>query len=146
MSASPTCSVSSRAVPEVSAGSAVTVRTTGDRCPGAMRLHEAADGPLARIRIPGGLLSTDAALALADLAESVGDGHLHLTVRGNVELRGIQCIGVTGRQCVQCGTGVELSGIEEVRTGASRLQRERAEAQRLHLQCQLHEARAVIRR
>ncbi len=90
MSASPTCSVSSRAVPEVSARSAVTVRTTGDRCPGAMRLHEAADGPLARIRIPGGLVSTDAALALAELAESVGDGHLHLTVRGNVELRGIR--------------------------------------------------------
>lgn len=55
-----------------------------------MRLHEAADGPLARIRIPGGLLTVEAADALAALAESVGDGHVHLTVRGNVELRGIR--------------------------------------------------------
>lgn len=90
MSASPARSAPSRDVPGVSALSAVTVRTAGDRCPGAMRLHEAADGPLARIRIPGGLLSTQAALALAELAETVGDGNLHLTVRGNVEVRGIR--------------------------------------------------------
>lgn len=55
-----------------------------------MRLHEAADGFVARVRIPGGQVSPAQLLALADLAESLGDGHLYLTSRGNVQLRGLR--------------------------------------------------------
>lgn len=60
-----------------------------DRCPGAVRLHEASDGFVARVRIPGGRLSADQVGALASLAEALGDGHLYLTSRGNVQLRGL---------------------------------------------------------
>lgn len=60
-----------------------------DRCPGAMRLHAADDGYVARVRIPGGRLAPEQVLALADLAESAGDGYLYVTSRGNVQLRGL---------------------------------------------------------
>ncbi|AIA04585.1 precorrin-3B synthase [Streptomyces noursei] len=65
------------------------VRDRGDACPGALRLHSAADGNLARVRLPAGDLTVRQATALADAAERLGDGHLSLTSRGNVELRGL---------------------------------------------------------
>lgn len=61
----------------------------GDACPGALRLHEAADGHLARVRVPGGRLRAQAAAALASAADELGDGHLDLTSRGNVQLRAL---------------------------------------------------------
>ncbi|MGR4882595.1 cobalamin biosynthesis protein CobG [Streptomyces sp. LARHCF249] len=65
------------------------IRERGDACPGALRLHAADDGFLARVRIPGGLLSASQAAALAVAADRFGDGHLELTSRGNVQLRGL---------------------------------------------------------
>lgn len=64
-------------------------RRRDDACPGALRLHTADDGSLARIRLPGGLLGAAQARALADAAQRLGDGELHLTSRGNVQLRGL---------------------------------------------------------
>ncbi|MFG2602663.1 cobalamin biosynthesis protein CobG [Streptomyces sp. NPDC048514] len=64
-------------------------RDRGDACPGALRLHAADDGALARIRLPGGVLSTGQARALGVAARRLGDGDLHLTSRGNVQLRGL---------------------------------------------------------
>ncbi|GHF29069.1 precorrin-3B synthase [Streptomyces mashuensis] len=64
-------------------------RPRGDACPGALRLHAADDGALARVRLPGGLLTARQAEALAGLADTLGDGHLDLTSRGNVQLRGL---------------------------------------------------------
>jgi precorrin-3B synthase len=61
-----------------------------DACPGALRLHHAADGPLARVRLPGGLLTGERLAVLAELADSYGDGHLELTSRANVQLRGLR--------------------------------------------------------
>jgi precorrin-3B synthase len=63
--------------------------SSDDSCPGAVRLHAADDGYVARVRIPGGRVSPAQLVALADLAESAGDGHLYLTSRGNVQLRGL---------------------------------------------------------
>ncbi len=65
-------------------------RDRGDACPGALRLHAADDGALARIRVPGGVLGLRQAEALADAARHLGDGDLHLTSRGNVQLRGLR--------------------------------------------------------
>ncbi|MFE7131843.1 hypothetical protein ACFVIM_13355 [Streptomyces sp. NPDC057638] len=61
----------------------------GDACPGALRLHRADDGALARIRIPGGVLTADQAGTLGAAARELGDGTIHLTSRGNAQLRGL---------------------------------------------------------
>ncbi|MFH0521117.1 precorrin-3B synthase [Streptomyces sp. M41] len=65
-------------------------RGRGDACPGTLRLHMADDGALARVRVPGGVLTVRQAEALADAARRLGDGDLHLTSRGNVQLRGLR--------------------------------------------------------
>ncbi|MFI5522212.1 cobalamin biosynthesis protein CobG [Streptomyces platensis] len=70
-------------------GSEPPIRDRGDACPGALRLHSAADGHLARVRLPAGDLTVRQAEALADAADRLGDGHLSLTSRGNAELRGL---------------------------------------------------------
>ncbi|MFF1699402.1 precorrin-3B synthase [Streptomyces sp. NPDC058257] len=67
-----------------------SARSRGDSCPGTLRLHRADDGALARVRVPGGLLGVGQADVLRDLAERLGDGELHLTSRGNVQLRGLR--------------------------------------------------------
>ncbi|WP_390858592.1 hypothetical protein, partial [Streptomyces buecherae] len=64
-------------------------RTGDDACPGALRLHRADDGFLARVRLPGGLLTADQAEELALVAETLGDGALDVTSRGNVQVRGL---------------------------------------------------------
>lgn len=73
----------------VAPGAAVPDRARSDACPGALRLHTADDGALARVRLPGGLLTDRQALALADAAEALGDGRPEITSRGNVQLRGL---------------------------------------------------------
>ncbi|WP_411134825.1 precorrin-3B synthase [Streptomyces sp. C10] len=70
-------------------GAEPPIRDRGDACPGALRLHSAADGHLARVRLPAGDLTVRQAEALADAADRLGDGHLSLTSRGNAELRGL---------------------------------------------------------
>ncbi|SIR89693.1 precorrin-3B synthase [Williamsia sterculiae] len=60
-----------------------------DRCPGVFSTHRAADGRVARIRLPGGRLRPDQLDVLARLADDHGDGHLELTSRGNVQLRAL---------------------------------------------------------
>src|SRR5579862_3032120 len=64
-------------------------RAAADRCPGVLRLAEAADGYLARIRLPGGLIDAGQMRVLARLAREFGDGRVELTSRGNVQLRAL---------------------------------------------------------
>jgi precorrin-3B synthase len=54
-----------------------------------LRLAVAADGHLARIRLPGGLIGAGQIRVLARLAGELGDGRVELTSRGNVQLRGL---------------------------------------------------------
>ncbi|MFC4128603.1 precorrin-3B synthase [Nocardia rhizosphaerae] len=65
-------------------------RRTPDSCPGVLRLHQAADGPLARIRVPGGRLTPAQVQTLADAARDLGNGALELTSRGNIQLRQVR--------------------------------------------------------
>jgi sulfite reductase beta subunit-like hemoprotein len=53
-------------------------------------MHEAADGWLARVRVPGGRLSSHALLTLAAASEELGNGLVDLTARANVQLRGLR--------------------------------------------------------
>ncbi|WP_327139701.1 precorrin-3B synthase [Nocardia sp. NBC_01327] len=65
-------------------------RTDPDSCPGVLRLHDAADGPLARIRVPGGRLTPQQLQALAEASSELADGSIELTSRGNVQLRQVR--------------------------------------------------------
>ncbi len=69
--------------------STVAAHTRADSCPGALQLHQADDGLLARVRIPGGVLAAEQFAALAEACAALGDGSLQLTSRGNVQVRGI---------------------------------------------------------
>jgi len=60
-----------------------------DACPGALHVHHAGDGALARIRLPGGMITGAQLESLADTADRFGAGTLELTTRGNVQVRGI---------------------------------------------------------
>jgi precorrin-3B synthase len=60
-----------------------------DACPGALQVHQAADGALARIRLPGGMISAGQLEALANAAMRFGSSAMELTSRGNVQIRGI---------------------------------------------------------
>lgn len=60
-----------------------------DACPGALQVHPAADGAVARIRLPGGALTAAQLAALSWVASEYGSSTLELTARGNVQLRGI---------------------------------------------------------
>ncbi|MGX7680104.1 precorrin-3B synthase [Jatrophihabitans sp. DSM 45814] len=64
-------------------------RLRSDACPGALTVHVAADGGLARVRLPGGLITAAALRVLATAASDLGDGELELTSRGNIQLRGL---------------------------------------------------------
>jgi precorrin-3B synthase len=78
---------------------------TADACPGLLELHQARDGQVARIRLPGSYATSSGLIALADLADRQGDGHVDLTARGNVQLRGIRpgAAGELARQAAAAG-------------------------------------------
>lgn len=65
------------------------MRSHPDACPGAVELHAAADGGLARIRVPGGTLSAAQWDVVRLAALELGSGALELTSRANLQIRGL---------------------------------------------------------
>lgn len=61
-----------------------------DACPGALQVHRAADGALARVRLPGGMITAPQLEALARTATDWGSPAMELTSRGNIQIRGIR--------------------------------------------------------
>nr|MDZ8229721.1 precorrin-3B synthase [Nostoc sp. ChiQUE02] len=59
-------------------------------CPGLFYATPAADGILSRIRIPGGIISSQQCRAIADIAEQHGGGYIDVTNRANLQVREIR--------------------------------------------------------
>lgn len=74
-----------------------------DACPGALQVHQAADGALVRVRLPGGALSAEQLQTLAELADRFGSGSLELTSRGSVQLRGLSEAGTVAEAVAAAG-------------------------------------------
>lgn len=64
-------------------------RAVPDRCPAGLEVHEAADGALVRVRLPGGRLTVGALQDLSAAAAEHGDPELEMTSRGNLQVRGL---------------------------------------------------------
>ena len=65
-------------------------RDAPDRCPGAVQVHQAADGGLARVRLPGGRLTAAQLDVLRVAAAELGDPVLELTSRANIQVRALR--------------------------------------------------------
>lgn len=78
---------------------------SSDRCPGVLRLHEAADGHLARIRLPGGRIDCRGLLAVAELAER-GNGIVEITSRAALQVRGLTSAAAGPAAAILAGAGL----------------------------------------
>jgi precorrin-3B synthase len=58
-------------------------------CPGALRPMQSGDGLIVRIRPQSATFSPDELRALADAARRFGNGHIDLTRRANLQIRGV---------------------------------------------------------
>src|SRR5262245_40907053 len=89
------CAISNISAPMIASlaiapyGDLVARTRDRDACPGALQLHQAADGALARVRLPGGVISPGQLEALARAATEFGSPAMELTSRGNIQLRAI---------------------------------------------------------
>ena len=74
-----------------------------DACPGALQVHQAADGALVRVRLPGGMITATQLSTLSHVASGFGSGTLELTARGNVQLRGIADVTAAAEEIAAAG-------------------------------------------
>ncbi|MHC8322571.1 precorrin-3B synthase [Pseudomonas sp. GB2N2] len=58
-------------------------------CPGLLRIVQARDGGICRIKLPGGVISAEQANAVADGAQRYADSVIEATNRANLQIRGI---------------------------------------------------------
>jgi len=59
-------------------------------CPGGVRPMPSGDGLLVRVRPWCGAFAREQAIGLADIAETLGNGHIDLTRRANLQIRGLR--------------------------------------------------------
>ena len=89
-------------------------RTRADMCPGVWRPWQADDGLLVRIRLVGGRLSTETLQRLSEVSQQHADGHICLTGRANLQLRGLAG---DGRQLTTAAlAAIESTGLLPSRT------------------------------
>lgn len=69
-------------------------------CPGVLRPMQSGDGLIARVRPWTGAFGLTEASALADAAEAFGNGHIDLTRRANLQIRGLGEASLAGLQNV----------------------------------------------
>jgi precorrin-3B synthase len=74
-----------------------------DACPGALTVHQAADGALVRVRLPGGMIAAYQLEALAHAAAGLGSGTLEMTARGNLQLRGLTATDAVAETVAKAG-------------------------------------------
>ncbi|OQZ91002.1 precorrin-3B synthase [Mycobacterium alsense] len=74
-----------------------------DVCPGALQVHQAADGALARVRLPGGIITPAQLSTLACVSKQFGSATLELTARGNLQLRGITDVAAVAEAITRAG-------------------------------------------
>lgn len=79
----------------------MTERTREDLCPGVFRPWPAPDGALVRLRLPGGHIGRTTLARLLDVAETYGDGRVHLTKRANLQLRALPGTGTLPDEVVE---------------------------------------------
>ena len=59
-------------------------------CPGALRPMESGDGLIVRVKPRAGTLSLEAVRRIAEVAQRCGNGHIDLTRRANLQIRGVK--------------------------------------------------------
>jgi precorrin-3B synthase len=83
-----------------------------DACPGVLRLHEAADGHLARVRLPGGRIAARGLEAIADAA-ALGSDVVELTSRASLQVRGLAPDAAATLTTILAGAGLLPSPAHE---------------------------------
>ncbi|GGP07770.1 precorrin-3B synthase [Nonomuraea glycinis] len=78
-------------------------RVRPDACPGALQVHEAADGPLARVRLPGGAVTAPQLREIAACADELGSGVIELTSRANVQVRALRSASAFAERIASAG-------------------------------------------
>lgn len=78
-------------------------RRETDACPGALQVHQAADGALVRVRLPGGMLTASQLAILAGVCQEFASGTLELTARGNVQLRAVTDVAKVAEAIAEAG-------------------------------------------
>ena len=86
-------------------------------CPGALRPMQSGDGLIVRIRPQSATFSPRELGVLADAARQFGNGHIDLTRRANLQIRGVREASLSGLQDVIAGLGLldESADSEAVR-------------------------------
>lgn len=72
-------------------------------CPGTLRLFTASDGMIGRVRSPGGYIQPHQWTALGAMADDLGDGDVHITSRGNIQIRGVESVDDFASAVTQAG-------------------------------------------
>lgn len=86
-------------------------------CPGLLRIVQALDGGICRIKLPGGVLSGDQARAIAEAAQRCASGVLELTNRSNLQIRGVRADAEQAliRTLLEANLGPSVADADDVR-------------------------------